>query len=63
VIAHEGLNRALDSYRPAQGTPERAKATFVSRRTVSLDKVSAEAVYLGPAHTGADASCSSLTCV
>jgi glyoxylase-like metal-dependent hydrolase (beta-lactamase superfamily II) len=54
VIVHEGLNKALDTYAPQQGTPARAKATYTSSRTVKVGNATAEARFFGRAHTSGD---------
>ncbi len=54
VIVHEGLNKALDTYAPQQGTPAKAKATYTTSRTVKVGNASAEARFFGRAHTSGD---------
>ena len=54
VIVHEGLNKALDTYKAAQGTPEKSKVTYATTRTVKVGNASAEARFFGPAHTSGD---------
>lgn len=54
VIVHEGLNKALDTYAPAQGTPATSKVTYATSRVVKVGSASAEARFFGPAHTSGD---------
>jgi glyoxylase-like metal-dependent hydrolase (beta-lactamase superfamily II) len=54
VIVHDGLNKALDTYKAAQGTPEKSKVTYATTRTVKVGSASAEARFFGPAHTSGD---------
>jgi cyclase len=54
VIVHEGLNKALDTYAPAQGTPAKAKVTYTTNRIVKVGNASAEARFFGRAHTSGD---------
>jgi glyoxylase-like metal-dependent hydrolase (beta-lactamase superfamily II) len=54
VIVHEGLNKALDTYAPAQGTPAKSKTPYATTRTVKVGNASAEARFFGPAHTSGD---------
>jgi cyclase len=54
VIVHEGLNKALETYKAAQGTPERSKVSYATTRTVKVGNASAEARFFGPAHTSGD---------
>lgn len=54
VIVHEGLNKALETYKAAQGTPERSKVTYGTSRTVKVGNASAEARFFGRAHTSGD---------
>lgn len=54
VIVHEGLNKALETYKAAQGTPERSKVTYTTDRTVKVGTASAEARFFGRAHTSGD---------
>jgi cyclase len=54
VIVHEGLNKALDTYAPQQGTPAKAKATYATSRTVKVANASVEARFFGRAHTSGD---------
>jgi cyclase len=54
VIVHEGLNKALDTYKAAQGTPEKSKVTYATTRTVKVGNASAEARFFGRAHTSGD---------
>jgi glyoxylase-like metal-dependent hydrolase (beta-lactamase superfamily II) len=54
VIVHEGLNKALETYKAAQGTPERSKVSYATTRTVKVGTASAEARFFGPAHTSGD---------
>jgi glyoxylase-like metal-dependent hydrolase (beta-lactamase superfamily II) len=54
VIVHEGLNKALDTYKPAQGTPEKSKVTYTTTRTVKVGNASAEGRFFGRAHTSGD---------
>lgn len=54
VVVHEGLNKALDTYAPQQGTPAKAKATYTTSRTVKVGNASAEARFFGRAHTSGD---------
>ena len=54
VIVHEGLNKALDTYAPAQGTPAKSKVTYATTRTVKVGNASAQATFFGRAHTSGD---------
>jgi len=54
VIVHEGLNKALDTYAPAQGTPAKSKVTYSTNRVVKVGNASAEARFFGRAHTSGD---------
>jgi hypothetical protein len=36
VVVHEGLNKALETYKAAQGTPERSKVSYATTRTVKV---------------------------
>jgi glyoxylase-like metal-dependent hydrolase (beta-lactamase superfamily II) len=54
VIVHEGLNKALDTYKSNAGTPEKSKVTYTTNRTVKVGNASAEARYFGRAHTSGD---------
>ena len=54
VIVHEGLNKALDTYAPQQGTPAKSKVTYTTNRTVKVGNASAEARFFGRAHTSGD---------
>jgi glyoxylase-like metal-dependent hydrolase (beta-lactamase superfamily II) len=54
VIVHEGLNKALDTYKAAQGTPEKSKVTYATTRTVKVGNASAEGRFFGRAHTSGD---------
>jgi glyoxylase-like metal-dependent hydrolase (beta-lactamase superfamily II) len=54
VIVHDGLNKALETYKAAQGTPERSKVTYATTRTVKVGNASAEGRYFGRAHTSGD---------
>jgi len=54
VIVHEGLNKALETYKAAQGTPERSKVSYATTRKVKVGNASAEARFFGPAHTSGD---------
>ena len=54
VIVHEGLNTALDTYAPAQGTPEKSKVTYATSRTVTVGNATAEARHFESAHTSGD---------
>jgi glyoxylase-like metal-dependent hydrolase (beta-lactamase superfamily II) len=54
VIVHEGLNKALDTYTSAQGTPAKSKTPYATSRTVKVGNASAEARFFGPAHTSGD---------
>src|SRR5687768_81589 len=54
VIVHEGLNKALDTYAPAQGTPAKSKVTYTTNRVVKIGNASAEARFFGRAHTSGD---------
>ena len=54
VIVHEGLNKALDTYAPQQGTPAKSKVTYTTNRTVKVGSASAEGRFFGRAHTSGD---------
>jgi len=54
VIVHEGLNKALDTYAPAQGTPAKSKVTYSTNRVVKVGNASAEGRFFGRAHTSGD---------
>lgn len=54
VIVHEGLNKALDTYKAAQGTPDKSKVTYATTRTVKVGTATAEARFFGRAHTSGD---------
>ena len=54
VIVHEGLNKALETYKSNAGTPERSKVTYATSRTVKVGNASAEARFFGRAHTSGD---------
>jgi glyoxylase-like metal-dependent hydrolase (beta-lactamase superfamily II) len=54
VVVHDGLNKALDTYAPAQGTPVKSKTPYATTRTVKVGSASAEAHFFGPAHTSGD---------
>ena len=54
VIVHENLNKNLETYKAAQGTPERSKVTYATERTVKVGNASAQARYFGRAHTSGD---------
>lgn len=54
VIVHEGLNKALDTYKAPQGTPEKSKVTYATSRTVKVGNASADAHFYGRAHTSGD---------
>ncbi len=54
VIVHEGLNKALETYKSNAGTPERSKVTYATTRTVKVGNASAEAHFFGRAHTSGD---------
>lgn len=54
VVVHEGLNKALDTYKAAQGTPEKSKVTYATNRTVKVGNASATAHFFGRAHTSGD---------
>jgi glyoxylase-like metal-dependent hydrolase (beta-lactamase superfamily II) len=54
VIVHEGLNKALDTYKAAQGTPEKSKVTYTTTRTVKVGNASATGHFFGRAHTSGD---------
>lgn len=54
VIVHEGLNKALDTYKAAQGTPEKSKVTYGTNRTVKVGNASATGHFFGRAHTSGD---------
>lgn len=54
VVVHEGLNKALETYKAAQGVPERSKVSYATTRTVKVGNASAEARFFGPAHTSGD---------
>ena len=51
---HEGLNKALDTYKAAQGTPEKSKVTYGTNRTVKVGNASATGHFFGRAHTSGD---------
>jgi glyoxylase-like metal-dependent hydrolase (beta-lactamase superfamily II) len=54
VIVHENLNTNLETYKAAQGTPERSKVTYSTERTVKVGNASAQGRYFGRAHTSGD---------
>lgn len=54
VIAHENLNRNLDTYAPPQGKPEKAKITYTKDKKVRVGRATAVAHHFGNAHTGGD---------
>jgi cyclase len=54
VIVHEGLNKALDTYAPQQGTPAKSKVTYTTNRTVKVGTASAQGYHFGPGHTSGD---------
>jgi cyclase len=54
VIVHENLNKNLETYKAAQGTPEKSKVTYATERTVKVGSASAQGRYFGRAHTNGD---------
>jgi glyoxylase-like metal-dependent hydrolase (beta-lactamase superfamily II) len=54
VIVHENLNKNLETYKAAQGTPEKSKVTYATDRTVKVGNASAQGRYFGRAHTSGD---------
>jgi glyoxylase-like metal-dependent hydrolase (beta-lactamase superfamily II) len=54
VIVHENLNKNLETYKAAQGTPEKSKVTYTTERTVKVGTASAQGRYFGRAHTNGD---------
>src|SRR5687768_14421994 len=54
VIVHEGLNKALETYSPAQGKPAMSKVTYSTDRVVKVGNAAAEGRHFGRAHTSGD---------
>jgi glyoxylase-like metal-dependent hydrolase (beta-lactamase superfamily II) len=54
VIAHDNLNKNLDTYAPPQGKPAKASNTYKDDREVKVGAASAKAYHFGRGHTSGD---------
>jgi glyoxylase-like metal-dependent hydrolase (beta-lactamase superfamily II) len=54
VIAHENLNKNLETYAPQQGKPAMPNAPYKKNMTISLGGVKVKIYHFEPAHTSGD---------